>query len=126
MPFDRTPDRTIQRTALPRRKTFVLEDAAGSAISLDYGCVWITLECDPRDIVLLPGMRFEIDREGRTVVTAEEDSRLRIERPPTWAERVSAALDALRAVPLGSTAQVADGRLANAHRIVDRARVPYY
>jgi hypothetical protein len=126
MPFDRTPDRTIQRTVLPRRKTFVLDDATGSAISLDYGCVWITLERDPRDIVLLPGMRFEIDREGRTLVTAEEDSRLRIEHAPTWAQRVSAALDALRAEPVDSAAQAADGGVASAHRFVDRARVPYY
>ncbi len=82
---------------LARRKTLVLDDARTGVISVDYGCVWITLQNDPRDIVLLPGMRFEIDRDGRTVITAEEDSRLRISRPATWGERALAALASLRA-----------------------------
>jgi DUF2917 family protein len=126
MPFDHTPNRNVQRTLLPRRKTLVLDDAAGSIVSVDYGCVWVTLERDPRDIVLLPGMRFEIDREGRTVIAAEEDSRLRVESPQTWAQRVAAALDQLRTEPAPGTAQGPDGQLAKAHRVVDRARVPYY
>ena len=33
------------------------------------------MENDSRDIVLAPGMRFEIDRSGRTIIAAEEDSR---------------------------------------------------
>jgi hypothetical protein len=33
------------------------------------------MQNDTRDIVLTPGMRFEIDRSGRTLVAAEEDSR---------------------------------------------------
>jgi hypothetical protein len=57
----------------------------------------MTMERDPRDIVLLPGMSFEIDRTGRTVIAAEEDSRFRLRsevtpasRPVAWLARHAA------------------------------------
>ena len=88
MPFDSTAKSSGQRTFLPRRNTLVLDDAEGTILSAESGVLWITLERDPRDIILLPGMRFEIDRTGRTVVVAEEDSRLRVQQPPSAAARV--------------------------------------
>ena len=48
---------------------------------MESGTVWVTMENDTRDIVLVPGMRFEIDRSGRTIVAAEEDTRLRLLAP---------------------------------------------
>ena len=39
-------------------------------IAIESGCLWVTLERDPRDIVLVKDMRFEIDRTGRTVIVA--------------------------------------------------------
>ena len=87
----------LRSVRLAARSTLVLDDARTGGISVDYGSVWITLQDDRRDIVLLPGMRFEIDRGGRTVVTAEEDSRLRISRSATWAERALAVLANLQA-----------------------------
>src|SRR5262249_30689016 len=94
MPFDFSPT-VLRRELLRRNDTLVLENAAGTIVSVDRGCLWITLERDPRDIILLPGMRFEIDRNGRTVIVAEEDSRLRLIAPRTalarvggWADRV--------------------------------------
>ncbi|HKE39061.1 MAG TPA: DUF2917 domain-containing protein [Casimicrobiaceae bacterium] len=89
MPFDFSPNLTL-RKVLRRRETLVLDDAAGTVIAVDRGCLWVTLESDPRDVVLLPGMRFEIDRDGRTVVAAEEDSRLRLIARESAARRVAA------------------------------------
>jgi hypothetical protein len=63
---------------LPQRESLILNNAEGTKISVDAGCLWVTMERDPRDIVLLPGMSFEIDRSGRTVIAAEEDSRFRL------------------------------------------------
>ncbi len=92
MPFDFAPKLRHRSTFLPRRGSLVLDGAEGTVISVDSGCLWVTLERDPRDIVLVRGMRFEIDRSGRTVIAAEEDSRLRLTPAPKPAGRVFAAL----------------------------------
>jgi|SRR5450755_4497556 hypothetical protein len=90
MPFDHaTRDRT-RSTFLPRRGSLVLDGAEGTIIAVDSGCLWVTLERDPRDVVLLKDMRFKIDRPGRTVIVAEEDSRVRLIRKATTLERLAA------------------------------------
>ncbi|MGH8849707.1 MAG: DUF2917 domain-containing protein [Casimicrobiaceae bacterium] len=63
---------------LPQRESLVLNNAEGTTIAVDTGCLWVTMESDPRDVVLMPGMRFEIDRSGRTVIAAEDASRFRL------------------------------------------------
>ena len=78
------------RHALPRRSTLILDHREGTVIAVESGCLWITMERDPRDIVLVAGMRFEIDRSGRTVVAAEEDSRFRLFSTPGWRDRAFA------------------------------------
>ncbi len=80
MPFDFAP-KLSQRQFLSRRTTLQLDDAEGSVIAVESGCLWVTMENDPRDVVLLPGMRFEIDRSGRTMISAEEDSRFGLLAP---------------------------------------------
>jgi Protein of unknown function (DUF2917) len=92
MPFDRARTEYVRTTHLPQRSALVLDGAAGTIVSVEHGCVWITLERDPRDVVLTTGMRFEIDRDGRTVVVAEEDTRLRLTRPLSRSERITANL----------------------------------
>jgi len=92
MPFDPTPCERTRSTFLPRRGSLVLDGAEGTIIAVDSGCLWVTLERDPRDIVLAQGMRFEIDRRGRTVVVAEEDSRVRLTRGLTPLEKIAAWL----------------------------------
>jgi len=88
MPFDFSS--AGPRRFLRRRDTLVLDHAAGTVIAVERGCLWVTLERDPRDIVLLQGMRFEIDRNGKTIVAAEEDSRLRIITQPRPLQRIGA------------------------------------
>ena len=92
MPFDLATSQSTRSTFLPRRGSLVLDGAEGTIISVDSGCLWVTLENDPRDVVLGRGMRFEVDRSGRTVVVAEEDSRLRLTRPTGIAQRMVDAL----------------------------------
>lgn len=90
MPFDSANFTRTRTTFLPRRGSLVLDGAQGTTIVVDSGCLWVTLERDPRDIVLAKGMRFAIDRRGRTVVVAEEDSRIRLTRGATPTERFAA------------------------------------
>ena len=81
-----------RRLVLNRRKTLVLDNAQGTIIAVDRGCLWVTLEHDHRDIVLAKGMRFQIDRSGRTIIAAETDSTLRLLAPETLRDRVVAAV----------------------------------
>jgi Protein of unknown function (DUF2917) len=114
MPFDRPAVSITRRTFLPARETLVLENARGTIIAVEHGCLWITLERDTRDIVLTDGMRFKVNRRGRTVVAAEEDSRLRVKRPLTFHERFLRKLrDAIF-------------RPAKPSRLMFRRAVPYY
>jgi hypothetical protein len=83
--------RHTRRHVLQRRQTLVLQQARGTVVVVDRGSVWITLERDPRDIVLVQGMRFEIDRPGRTIIAAEAPSTLRLLVPETLRERALAS-----------------------------------
>ncbi|HEY6511295.1 MAG TPA: DUF2917 domain-containing protein [Burkholderiaceae bacterium] len=53
-----------------------VRDGQGRAIVVFEGRVWITLEDDPRDIVLDAGESFSVDRQGLTLVQACRDSKL--------------------------------------------------
>jgi|SRR5271169_5687352 len=84
--------RRIRRTVLNPREALHLDDAQGTILVAERGCLWVTLERDPRDIILTQGMRFEIDRPGRTIVAAETKSTLRQLSPPRRSERLAVAL----------------------------------
>jgi hypothetical protein len=108
MPFDFSPVLS-QRRFLPGRSTLQLDDAEGTVIAVESGCLWVTMENDPRDIVLVPGMRFEIDRSGRTIIAAEEDSRFGLlasvhcpEGVRAWMARKLAAVVGRRAAATAS------------------------
>jgi hypothetical protein len=92
MPYDLPAMSRSRGSFLARRGTLVLDGARGTTIAVDHGCLWVTLESDPRDLVLVAGMRFKIDRDGRTIIAAEEDSQLRLIRGRTTAERTGAWL----------------------------------
>lgn len=93
MPYDATTPQRGRRICLPQRESLVLNNAEGTTISVDSGCLWVTMERDPRDIVLLPGMSFEIDRSGRTVIAAEDDSRFRVSSDAAMASPASRAAE---------------------------------
>ena len=89
MPFDFAP-LPSGRQSLASRESLVLDDAEGAVITVDSGSLWLTMENDTRDVVLVPGMRFEIDRSGRTIVAAEEDVRFRLLPPCDCSEGIAA------------------------------------
>lgn len=60
--------------SLPSRAVFAVPDGAGVGIECRSGAVWITLDRDPRDIVLGPGERFESTEHRRVLVSALESS----------------------------------------------------
>lgn len=80
MPFDFAGS-APQRRFIPARTAMHLNDAEGMVISVASGCLWLTMENDTRDVVLTSGMRFEIDRSGRTIIAAEVDTRAALVTP---------------------------------------------
>ena len=100
MPFDFSPVLS-QRRFLAGRSTLQLDHAEGTVIAVESGCLWVTMENDTRDIILSPGMRFEVDRGGRTIVAAEEDSRFGLLEPCDTAEGVAAWMARKLAAALG-------------------------
>ena len=49
-----------------------LDGARGTTIRVTRGMLWITLEDDVRDVVLAAGDTFTVDRDGLTLVEAQE------------------------------------------------------
>jgi hypothetical protein len=60
--------------SLPTRSIFAVPDGAGVGIECRSGSVWLTLDRDPRDIVLAPGERFVSTEHRRVLVSALEAS----------------------------------------------------
>lgn len=56
--------------SLPTRAVFAVPDGAGVGIECRSGTVWVTLDRDPRDIVLEPGDRFDGTEHRRILVSA--------------------------------------------------------
>jgi len=66
-----------------------LPDAAGVRIACRSGSVWITLDDDPRDVVLEAGGSFTTDEHRRALVFAFEGSSLKLEQVPSAARASS-------------------------------------
>lgn len=49
----------------------------GVTVACLSGRVWITIDGDPRDVVLDPGEAFTVDRDQRTLVMALDEARFR-------------------------------------------------
>lgn len=65
------------RAAHPLAKggLFRIHDGRGRRVECLSGCLWLTQEADPRDVVLEAGEGFTIDRDGDTYLSALSDSR---------------------------------------------------
>jgi hypothetical protein len=59
----------------------MLNDAAGVLVTPLSGRAWLTMEGDPRDIDLRPGIPYTIERDGLTLVNALEPGVLRVSIP---------------------------------------------
>ena len=60
---------------LRRRELCAIERPAGRRLTCMAGCLWITVDGEPRDIVLEAGESFEASSDERVLVYALEDSR---------------------------------------------------
>ena len=71
---------------LPARAILTLPDAAGIGIECRSGSVWVTLDHDPRDIVLSAGERFEAGVHRRALVLALASSSITVShaQPAAW------------------------------------------
>ena len=75
-----------------------LRDAQATRIVCETGTVWITIDNDPRDIVLSSGQSFVVDRRAGVVIYALEDTSLCIVEPGARAAARAPAPRALHAV----------------------------
>ena len=65
----------------PQRIGTLSEDASvtwigveGAIVACERGCIWLTQDGDPRDVVLAGGQVHRVDRRSRVIVTALADS----------------------------------------------------
>jgi Protein of unknown function (DUF2917) len=99
--------RSLRRTArsdLRPREALLLDNAQGTTLWVERGSLWVTQERDSRDIILGEGMRFTIDRPGRTLVAAESASAVRLFSPLSRRERMARALSRSAALLLAAWA----------------------
>lgn len=79
---------TQAKISLDPRYGISLTDAAGVAVEVVCGRVWLTMDGDRRDIVLPSGGVHTIERDGLTLVNAIEPSLVRVQppqaRPAAW------------------------------------------
>jgi Protein of unknown function (DUF2917) len=72
---------------LEARALYEIPDAAGVPIACGAGSVWITLDHDPRDIVLEAGDRFCATEHRRALVYAFSTAQLELGQPAATTTR---------------------------------------
>ena len=60
--------------SLPPRQLFEMPDGRSARILCTAGCLWITVDHDPRDVILRPGDSFEGEDARRALIYALEPS----------------------------------------------------
>jgi hypothetical protein len=68
---------------LARGYVIRIEDACDMQVRVEKGLVWITQECDTRDVMLESGESFRLDRDGTALIEAcgrEAFSRISVSR----------------------------------------------
>lgn len=79
-----------------------LTDAAGAAVKVLTGRVWLTMDGDRRDIVLPSGDTHTIERNGLTLINAVEPSLVHVQpprvRPAAWKRWLMSVWDVLVSV----------------------------
>jgi hypothetical protein len=88
-----TMDMTSMHTnhQLDAHDGLLLRNAGGRTVTCVSGSVWLTMQGDIRDVVLASGDSFAVDRDGLTILAAQQPSLVRVSaenRPRTWWDRV--------------------------------------
>lgn len=73
--------------ALPARAMFEIPDVAGLKIRCVAGCLWLTLDNDPRDLILEPGDSYDGTVHRRAIVYALKDAKLAVAAASAGAQR---------------------------------------
>ncbi|GAB3667673.1 DUF2917 domain-containing protein [Ramlibacter alkalitolerans] len=103
----------VPTVTLPARQLFEITDAAGVRILCTAGSLWLTLDHDPRDVVLQAGDSFEAAASRRLLLYAFE--------PSTFALASAAALDGPRCAKGQAAQPVAPARVWSATRAAGAA-----
>ena len=69
--------------ALRKGEIHRLHDGLGSRIESLSGSLWVTMDNDPRDIVVDTGEGFDVDHAGDTLISALDDARFVVLEPVT-------------------------------------------
>ena len=59
---------------LAAREVVTLPDVRSATLRVTRGTLWITQEDDPQDVVLRTGDNWAVERNGLTVIEAQEDA----------------------------------------------------
>jgi len=78
-----------------------IEDGQGSRVLCISGCLWLTQEGSPRDVVLNAGDEFTLSRNGTTIVMALSASRWLHTEAPAGARPARVHGDTLSALTAG-------------------------
>ena len=68
--------------SLPARQLFAIADASTARITCTGGCLWLTLDDDPRDVILEPGDSFATGEHRRALLYAMQGSSFRLSAQP--------------------------------------------
>jgi Protein of unknown function (DUF2917) len=88
------------------REAITLHDVRGATLRVTRGTLWLTQENDRNDVVLRAGDNWVVERDGATVLEAQDDTvicvvgrsldadalreRVRAPHPTDWRDRVAA------------------------------------
>lgn len=72
----------VPTVTLPARQLFEIPDAASARILCTEGCLWLTLDDDPRDVILEPGDSFSTGEHRRALLYAMKVSSFRLAARP--------------------------------------------
>jgi hypothetical protein len=70
--------KTHMKHQIGPRHGLALRDARGRIVKCVSGSVWLTMEGDRRDVVLSPGASFVVDRDGLTLLAAQQPSAVQV------------------------------------------------
>jgi hypothetical protein len=62
---------------LGNHQSLAFDDIGGTALAVTHGTLWITQEDDTHDVVLGPGDVWMVERDGLTIIEAQNDASFR-------------------------------------------------
>ncbi len=100
------PSSSFPELQLPHRAVHRVPSNAAFEIACQEGALWITLDNDPRDIVLEPGQCFTTPTNGQALVYALQPSRLTLTaKAAVSLSRPAHGSSPVRAMPMPCAAQ---------------------